>query len=109
MALGALVALALFVSRSYAVTLTDGAAFAADTFDYIVVGSGSAGLTVRSPLSIPLPRLVFNRELPRSLLGSARILRSRSDLSRRVRLHWVMILLTSRAWCVFRLGVFEFC
>ncbi|KAL1716105.1 GMC oxidoreductase [Schizophyllum commune] len=51
MALGALVALALFVSRSYAVTLTDGAAFAADTFDYIVVGSGSAGLTVAARLS----------------------------------------------------------
>ncbi|KAL1744312.1 GMC oxidoreductase [Schizophyllum fasciatum] len=51
MALLAYVALAGAISSSLAVTITDPAAFAASAFDYIVVGAGSAGMTVAARLS----------------------------------------------------------
>lgn len=51
MALGAFVTLALLVSRSVAVTMTDASAFAAGTYDYIIVGSGSAGMALAARLS----------------------------------------------------------
>ena len=47
------IALAALITSASAVTTTDPAAFAAETFDYVVVGAGSAGMTVRgtTPLS----------------------------------------------------------
>ena len=41
------IALAALITSASAVTTTDPAAFAAETFDYVVVGAGSAGMTVR--------------------------------------------------------------
>ncbi|KAL1753254.1 GMC oxidoreductase [Schizophyllum commune] len=45
------IALAALISSASAVTITDPAAFAAETFDYVVVGAGSAGMTVAARLS----------------------------------------------------------